>query len=449
VAGAAIDGRALAVALGLSLLTAVVFGLAPVLQALGPRLADALKVGDRSGTVGRLGTRARRGLVVSELALAVLLLAGSGLLLRSFLRLRAVPPGFATQGVLSLEIALSPARYGEPARRQAALDRMAGELRRLPGVEATAMVSRLPLTGPALGGPFSIEGRPFDPTAGTPPFAVYRAASPDYHAALGVSIARGRELSSADRPESSRVVVINRALERAFFPREDPLGHRVKLGAPGSPRPWLTIVGVAADVRDHALSLPSPPELTVPLAQDPPASAVVLVRTAGDPLALAAPARKAILAADPEQPVTRVRTLRQIVDESIAERRTPAVVLAAFALVAMTLAALGTYGVMSYTVSRRTREIGLRMALGARPADVGRLVVGEGLGLAAAGLALGFAGALAFGRTLASLLFEVPPADPVTFAGVALLLALVTAAASARPARRAAMVEPAVALRRE
>jgi putative ABC transport system permease protein len=264
-----------------------------------------------------------------------------------------------------------------------------------------------------------------------------------------VPLVRGRDLSPADGAESVPVAVISESLARAWFAGEDPLGRRIKLGAPGSPRPWLTIVGVAADVRNRALALPPAHEMAVPLAQDPPSSAVLLLGTAGDPLSLAAGARRAVLAVDPEQAVARVRTLRRVVDDSIAERRAPTLVLGAFGAVAILLAALGTYGVMSYAVAQRGHEIGVRMALGARPADVGRLFVGEGLALAAAGLAVGLAGALALGRTVSALLFEVPASDPPTYVAVAALLAGVAVAASARPALRAAGVDPAVALRRD
>jgi predicted lysophospholipase L1 biosynthesis ABC-type transport system permease subunit len=243
--------------------------------------------------------------------------------------------------------------------------------------------------------------------------------------------------------------VVNATLARAFFPGGDAIGHRVKLGAPGSPRPWLTIVGVTADVRDRGLALSASPEVTAPLAQDPPSSAVIVARTAGDPLALVGAARQAVWAADPDQPVTRVRTLAQLVADSIVERRAPALLLAVLATLAATLAGLGTYGVMSYIVSGRAHEIGVRMALGARPGDVARVVVGQGLALAAVGAAAGLLAAGALARTLSALLFEVRPVDPATYAGAAGALVAVAAAACARPALRAARVDPAVALREE
>jgi putative ABC transport system permease protein len=379
----------------------------------------------------------------------VLLLAGAGLLLRSFVRLRAVSPGFSTEGVLTLEVSLPGSGYAEPGRRAALFDRIREDVQALPGVRAAAVASRLPLTGPGLNGPFSIEGRAFDPSAPVPQFAVFRAVSPEYHAALGVPLRQGRALSARDAAGGPAVAVVNERLARNFFPAGDALGHRVKLGAPGSPRPWLTIVGVTADVRDRGLALPSSPEIAVPFAQDPPSSAVIVARTAGDPLALVGAVRQAVVAADPDQPVSRVRTLAQVVTESIVERRAPAQLLAGLAVFAVTLAGLGTYGVMSYTVSGRSHEIGVRMALGARPADVARLVVGQGLALAAAGAALGLLAALALGRTLSTLLFEVQPVDPATFAGAAVTLVAVAAAACARPALRAARVDPAVALREE
>ncbi|PYQ46905.1 MAG: ABC transporter permease [Acidobacteria bacterium] len=448
-AEASLDARALAFAAAVSLAVALLAGLVPALQATRGDLADALAEGGRGASTGPSGVRARSALVVSELALAVLLLAGAGLLLRSFQRLSAVSPGFSADGVLTLEVSLPAATYAEPARRAALFDRIRQGLQALPGVRAAAVASRLPLTGPGLSGPFSIEGRAFDPHAAVPQFAVFRAVSPEYHTALGVPLRQGRALQASDGAGAPAVAVVNETLARAFFPRGDAIGHRVKLGGPGSPRPWLTIVGVAADVRDRGLALSPSPEIAASLAQDPPSSAVIVARTAGDPLAVVAAARQAVAAADPDQPVSRVRTLAQLVAESIVERRAPAVLLAVLAVLAVTLAGLGTYGVMSYTVSGRAHEIGVRMALGARPADVARVVVGQALALAAAGAAVGLLASLALGRTLSTLLFEVRPADPATHAGAALALVAVAAAACARPALRAARVDPAVALREE
>ena len=447
-AEATIDTRALAFAVVASVTAAILAGLAPALQATRGDLTEALGDGGRSGSPGRASVRARRVLVVSELALAVLLLAGAGLLVRSVLRLQAISPGFSTGGVLTVELNLG--RSGDDGgRRLTLLDRIDAGVRTIPGVRAAALASRLPLTGPSYGGPFSIEGRPFDPSSATPTFAVYRAVSPGYHAALDVPLRQGRALSSSDGADAPAVAVINESLARAFFGGGRPLGQRIKLGAPGSPRPWRTIVGVAADVRDRALALPPSPEIVVPYAQDPPASVVVVARTAGDPLAVLPAIRQAVRAADPEQPLAHVRTLDQIVADSITDRRAPALLLGGFALMAMLLAGLGTYGVMSYAVSGRAHEIGVRMALGARPRDVARLVVGEGVALAVAGAAIGLGGAAAAGRALSTLLFEVRPADPLTFTLAAAALVAVAAAACARPARRAARVDPAVALREE
>jgi putative ABC transport system permease protein len=450
-AEASVDRRALVFAIAASVLAAVLAGLGPALQATRGDLAEALADGGRTGSPGRASVRARRLLVVSELALAVLLLAGAGLLVRSFVRLRAVSPGFSADGVLSVELSLTRAASGqnERARRIALFDRLRDGVGAIRGVRVAALASRLPLTGPAFGGPFSVQGRPFDPTSATPTFAVYRAVSPEYHATLGVRILQGRGLSAGDRDGAPTVAVINEALARGFFGGGDPVGQLIKLGAPRSPRPWLTIVGVTADVRDRALALPPTPEIAVPYAQDPPEVVVILARTAGEPLAILPSVRQAVRAVDPEQPVSHVRTLDQVVAESITERRAPALLLAGFAALAVILAGLGTYGVMSYAVSGRAHEIGVRMALGARPADVARLVVGEGVRLALAGAAIGLAAAVALGRTVSALLFEVRPTDPLTYAGASLALIAVAVAACARPALRATRVDPAVALRQE
>ena len=447
---AAVDLRALAFALAASSMAALLAGVGPALQATRGDVADALGEGGRSATPSRAGVRLRRLLVVSELALAVLLLAGAGLLVRSFLRLRAVPPGFASGGVVTVELDLPRTDAADAwSRRVQFYDRLRETLGRVEGVRGVALASRLPLTGTGFSGPFSVEGRPFDPRSATPTFAIYRALSPEYHATMGVPIRRGRALSASDGPGAPAVTVINESLARGFFGAGDPIGQRIKLGAPGSPRPWLTIVGVSADVHDRALSLPPTPEIAVPYAQDPPESAVIVARSGGDPLAVLPSLRAAVRAVDPQQPLSHVRTLDQLVAQSIVGQRAPAVLLMAFALVALTLAGLGTYGVMSHAVAGRVHELGVRMALGARPGDVARLVVGEGVALAAAGAALGLLAAVALGGAVSSLLFETRPTDPVTLAGAAAALLAVAVIACGRPAHRAARVDPAVALREE
>jgi putative ABC transport system permease protein len=444
---ASVDARALAFAVGAAVISALLGGVGPAWQVTRGNVTDALGEGGRSASPGRASVRARRVLVVSELALAVLLVAGAGLFVRSLIRLRAVSPGFTKEGVLTA--AVKPAGLDDRARRRARFERIRSDVAALPGVHASALASRLPLTGPGLSGPFSVEGRPFDPRSVVPTFAIYRAVSPEYHTAMQVPVRRGRGLSARDDAGAPAVAVINETLARGFFGAGDPIGQRIKLGAPGSPRPWRTVVGITADVRDRGLALPASPEIAVPLAQDPPDSVVIVARTAGDPIALVPQVRAVVRAADPTWPLSEVRTLDRIVTDSIAGRRSPALLLAGFALLAVTLAGLGIYGVMSYAVSGRAHEMGVRMALGARPGDVARLVVGEGVGLALAGAAIGLAGAAAAGRALSSLLFEVRPADPLTFTASAAALVAVAAAACARPALRAARVDPAVALREE
>jgi putative ABC transport system permease protein len=445
---ASVDARALLFAVTAAMIAALLGGVGPAWQVTRGNVTDALGDGGRGASPGRASVRARRVLVVSELALAVLLVAGAGLFVRSLQRLQAVSPGFTKEGVLTA--AVTPAGVADDRTRRLALfDRIHTDVAALPGVRVAALASRLPLTGPGRGGPFSVEGRPFDPTSAVPTFAVYRAVSPEYHLALQVPVRRGRGLSAQDAAGAPTVAVINETLARGFFGGGDPIGQRIKLGAPGSPQPWLTVVGISADVHDRALALPASPEIAVPLAQDPPESVAIVARTAGDPIALVPQLRAVVRAADPTLPVTEVRSLDRIVADSMAGRRSPALLLAGFALLAVILAGLGTYGVMSYAVSGRAHEMGVRMALGARPGDVAGLVVGEGLVLALAGAALGLVGAVAAGRALSSLLFEVRPADPLTFTASAAALVAVAAAACARPALRAARVDPAVALREE
>jgi putative ABC transport system permease protein len=447
-AEASVDTRALFFAVGAAILSAVLGGVGPAWQVTRGNVTDALGEGGRSASPGRAGVRARRLLVVSELALAVLLVAGAGLFVRSLQRLHAVAPGFTKESVLTA--AVKPTgRDEDPARRLALFERIRAGVAARPGVRTAALASRMPLTGPGLGGPFSVEGRPFDPNSAIPTFAVYRAVSPEYHAAMRVPILRGRSLSAADAPGAPAVAVINETLGRAFFGGGDPIGQRIKLGAPGSPRPWRTVVGITADVRDRALALPASPEIAVPLAQDPPSSIVIVARTAGDPIRLVPELQAVVRAADPSLPITDVRTLDRIVADSVAGRRSPALLLAGFALLAVILAGLGTYGVMSYAVSGRAHEMGVRMALGARPGDVARIVLGEGVLLACAGAVLGLGGAAMAGRGLSALLFEVRPADPLTFTAAAAASVAVAVAACARPALRAARVDPGVALREE
>jgi len=435
----ALDTRVLLFTLGVSLAAGLLFGSLPVWQLGRARSSEALREGTR-GSVGQQW--ARRALVVSELALAMVLLTGAGLLLRSFALLQRVDPGFRADRVLTFDVAQR--RDGGAHFFPASVER----IRALPGVRSAAVVSQLPVTGRGIGAWFNRLDRP----AGTekPNGEAYRVVSPEYFATIGLPLKRGRLLGDGDRRESA-AVVINEALARKYYPNEDPVGKEVYLGAPDNRLfDRGTIVGVVGDTRDAGLGADPLPTVYIPLAVMPdwPAFSYV-VRTAGEPAAVAAAARDAIRALDPNLPVRNVRTIDAVLAESVAPSRWSTTLLGVFAAVALVMAALGVFGVLSFLVTQRTRELGIRIALGAAPAAVRRMVVGQGLGLVAAGLALGLLGAVALTRLMKSLLYEVSPTDPLTYAGVAAVLVAIAALASWLPARRATRVDPVVALRSE
>jgi putative ABC transport system permease protein len=428
-------------AFALSALTGLLFGLAPALRAARTDLARSMR---RTGKVSG-GLPGRRLLVASEVGLAVILLAGSGLLLRSFVRLAAVNPGFDPQHVLTAEIALPASRYDTDARRAEFFDRLTDRLRQLPGVTAAGAASLLPLSGPGFSGPFSVEGRPFD--TANPSFAGYRAVTPGYFATLSMRLSAGRPLTRGDAAGQTPVVIVADTLARRFFPKGDSLGKRIKLGAPGSPRPWLTVVGVIADAPYAGLSIPARPEMYVPQVQSPVSAMSLVVRGTADPMDLAASVRAAVATIDPDQPVYDVRALERLVSDAVAAPRLSALLLALFAGLAVTLSAVGVYGVASYSAARRTREMGIRAALGAAPGDLIRLALSEGTRSAAIGLVAGLAAALVLARGLSGLLYGISPWDPATFSIAAAFLAGVCLLAAYVPARRAAFNDPMTALR--
>ena len=439
-----LDWRVLAFTFGLSLLTGLLFGLAPALQASKTDFVESLKEGGRSGQ-GLARSRLRGALVVAEVALTLVLLVGAGLLLKSFGRLLAVDPGIDPHNVLTMDVALPPAKYAEPQRITAFYERLLQEAAALPGVRAAGAVSVLPLAGDDSSNFVRIEGR-----APLPPGQALRAGrrnvSADYFRAIGIPLKRGRAFTPADTAEAQRVLVINEAMARSFFAGEDPVGKRVRTG---DKSPWVEVVGVVGDVRHRGLDVDTRPEMFFPQLQTPSRQMTLVVRAAGDPEALAAPLRERVRAIDPDQPVGNVKTMEAWLSESVASRRFSAAVLGVFAAVAAGLAALGLYGVVSYSVAQRTHEIGLRVALGARPRDVLRLVIGQGMSLTLIGVAVGVAAALALTRVMSGLLFGVGATDAGVFVTVPLLLAAVAMLACYVPARRATKVDPMVALRYE
>jgi putative ABC transport system permease protein len=432
----------------LSLGTGVLFGLAPALQFTNPDINESLKESSRGSTGGH-GSRVRSLLIVSEVALSLVLLIGAGLLFRSFLRLQAVELGFQPERVLTFRLTPSGTNFTQDPQFSAFYDQVTERIKTLPGVDAVGVINTLPLVkGPTAG--FRVEGRP-PLTRDRWPMFNYRSVSPDYFRAVNVPILKGRAFDAHDNYSSPRVVLVNQSLVRRDFAGEDPVGKRINMGGigPDGQPIWFEIVGVVADVRSLELNTEPSPELYTSYLQDPFAGMSYVVRSAVEPESLIPAVREAVRQIDKAQPVAEVREMEQIVSEVAAQPRFNTLLLSLFAGVALLLAAAGIYGVMSYSVTQRTHEIGLRMALGAQTRDVIRLIVGQGIKLTLVGLALGLVCAYAMTRVMAALLYGVSPTDPTTFAGGALLLVVVALLACYIPARRATKVDPLVALRYE
>jgi putative ABC transport system permease protein len=449
-----VDGAVLGFTLVISLLTGAVAGLIPALQTSQVNLSDALKegAGNAAAFLRRGVRRAMPALVIGELALTLALLIGAGLLIKSFLRLRAVELGYDPENVLTMMIQLNSSNYppGSP-QQKAYYQELLARVKALPGVEGVAISTGLPFTGISGRGPLTIEGRP--PVHDSlKPLMEMNEISHDYFRAMGMRLRSGRAFTERDDETTPPVAIINETLARRYFPGEDPLGKRILAGYPSSSRAW-TIVGVAPDVKRYGLEGEVRPEFYRPYLQEAGALGFVPVkleaRTAGDPLGLAAAVRQQALAIDHDQPVFSMMTMERRLAESVAPRRFQMLLFGVFAVVALVLAAVGIYGVISHSVGRQTHEIGIRMALGARPRDVLSMVIRQGMSLALAGVAVGLAAAFALTRLMASLLFDLKATDPATFAGVSLLLAGVALLATYLPARRATKVDPIVALRHE
>ncbi|HKG92852.1 MAG TPA: ABC transporter permease [Gemmatimonadaceae bacterium] len=454
-----VDGQVLAYSLVASLATGLLFGLAPALAGAGVDLGETLKSGGRGGAgVGRGATaRLRRALVIAEVALSIVLLVGAGLAARSFVALAAVDPGFRAGGVMTMRTMLTEQRYPELARVRTFYGEALRRIEAQPWVEAAAVTTHLPMAGDNWENGIAIEGRQ---TRGSADGAVagVRAISPHYFRAVGTALRAGRPPAETDVAGAPPVVVVNEELARRYWSGARPadvVGRRLKL-ADDPDEPWFTVVGVAADVKHEGLGAETRPELYVPYAQFPEwalriagRGMVFAVRSSADPATVERGVRQEVAALDPALPLSDVRPLATLVADSVAQPRFRTVLLAAFALLAVSLAAVGVYGVIAYAVAQRTRELGVRMALGAGRPQVVRLVVGEGLGLAAWGVAVGLAAALAATRTLRGLLYATSPTDPATFAAVSLLVLAVAVIAAYLPARRAARVDPMVALRSE
>jgi predicted permease len=445
-----IDRAVVAFAAGLSLLTGLLFGAFPALHMTRRGPAQGLREGSRGVLTGR-GRRLRGGLVVGQIAMAMVLLAGAGLLMRSFSQLRRVDPGFQAASALTFRISLPESAYKEEAQQAAFFEELLTRLAALPGGRAVGAVQGLPLSNSRFGLSFEVKGRPPLPAAQQPSMEV-RVATPGYFRAIGIPIVRGRGLERGDTASSRQVVVISEAAVRRFFPGEDPIGQWITIGwrrPDGVAKAGGEVVGIVGDVKEAGLAEENPPEIYLPHAQLPIQSMDVLLRTAVSPRSLAPAVEKVVHDLDPELPIARTATLEEIVARSISEPRFYMVLLGAFAGTALFLAALGIFGVMSYAVVQRSREIGIRVALGADPTRLLAMVLGQALLLAGAGVAMGLLGAVGLSRAMAGLLFQLSPTDPATLVTVALVLTAVALLASYLPARRATRVDPVVALRSE
>ena len=443
-----VDGTALAFAAGVTTLTGLLSGVTPALRAARVAPGGALREGSRGEAGGgRRASRLRSALVVAEIALSLVLLVGASLLVRSYRALSGTELGFDPRGVLTARVSLPGATYDRPEQRRTFYQALYARLAALPGVERVGSAQGIPFSGWDVQALFSIEGRPAPPQ-GQELDVHYQRVSPDYLAAIGVPIVRGRGFTEADRDTSVHIGIINEEFARREFAGEDPVGKRLKFGDVDSKDPWITIVGVARTFRHYQLPRPMGPAIYFPQLASPERSQTLVIRTTvADPGALAGALRDALHGLDPDVPAYAVQSLDEAVGRSLWRQRLQGEVLGAFAALALLLAAVGIYGVLSYSVAQRTRELGVRMALGATVPRVLAMVLAQGARLAAAGVALGLAASLVATRALEGLLYGVTAADPLTFVAVPLALAAVALLATLIPAQRATRVDPAVALR--
>jgi putative ABC transport system permease protein len=458
-----LDWRVVAFTVACSLLTGFLFGTAPAIQSSNPDLNETLKEGGRSAaTSGR--QRLRSALVIGEIALSLVLLVGAGLMMRSFIGLQHVNSGIKPEGVLTLNIGLPGAKYKTPEQRLTFFQQLLERVRALPGVQSAATNSGLPLGGGNWGRSLTVEGFPVL-SVGEAPMINHCVISPDYFKTMGIPVLKGRDFDERDRaPEkgsqvavrgeaqpgaSTGVTIIDERLAREYWPDQDPIGKRIRFGPPEDNEPWHTIVGVVGEVRHERLDAATRKSVYLPHAQVPIGGSRLVIRTEGRPESIIGSVRAQVREIDPDLPITRVLPMTEVVARSVWKERLYTALFGVFAAVALILATVGIYGVMSYAVTQRTREIGLRMALGAQRSDVMKMVVGHGVLVTATGIGTGVVAAVALTRLMSSLLFNVTATDPITFIAVSVILAAVALAACFVPARRAAKVDPMVALRYE
>ena len=442
-----IDFKVLGFTLFVSLATAVIFGLAPAIQAVRFNQSETLKEGGRDAATGSSSKRLRSLLVTAEVAISLVLLIGAGLLINSFLRLRSVDPGFRVDNLLTMKIRLPYPKYQEAERRSAFYKELIQRVEALAGVRSAAVTTTRPLS-PGSSIVVVFEGKPESPP-GQQPTIVTRIISPGYFDTMDIPLLKGRQLTEQDTRTSPRVVVISEIMARRYWPNEDVIGKRIALGRVQKPEDWIQVIGVVKDVRQRLATDPRPQMYLSHQQTDFFAPEDLVVQTDVDPTSMAATVRNAVWEIDKDQPVSNIRTMEEILVDSIARQRFSMLLLAIFASVALVLAAVGIYGVMSYSVAQRTHEIGIRMALGAQTGAVLKLAVGYGMKLVMIGIGVGLVAAFALTRVMSTLLFGVTATDPTTFTLISLLLVLVAAIASYIPARRATKVDPIIALRYE
>ncbi len=442
-----IDGRVLLFTVGVALVTGVIFGLAPAAQLSRLDLNDTLKDAGRDSSSGGKGHRLRNALVVGEVAVSFLLLIGAGLLISSFVHLRNLDPGFDAHDLLTMKIELSETKYPDTRRRVTFFDEVVRRVETLPGVKSVAIAGNLPLTYDGDSTYIGVEGVP-DPPPEQRRDVIYRAIGPGYFKTMGIPLVRGRDFTAADTLDKTLTTIISEMTAEYYWPGQDPLGKRIKGGGTNSDGPWREVIGVVKDVRQNNFIAEPKMEMYFSYRQlRDLAPNALIIRTSVPPLSLAAPVRDAVWAVDKDQTVADIDTMEHIVAEAVARQRFSMLLLGIFAGVALLLAAVGIYGVMSYSVAQRTREIGIRIALGARRSDVLRMTILQGLRLVALGLALGLVAAFVVTPVIQSLLYGVSPTDPLTFISISFVLLAVALIASYLPALRATKVDPMIALR--
>jgi predicted permease len=442
-----LDVRIIIFSIAITAMAVILFGLAPALHAIRNSVRGAMHDAAAGTTTGPRGRRTLLGLVAAEFALATVLLICGGLLIRAYDRVRSVDPGFNPNNVLTFYLALPQVAYPDDAKRLAFWNRLETRLASLPGVESAGIVSCVPL-GCHWGTFFDIEARVLPPGQANP-VTLFRPASSSYFKTMGIRLKAGRFFQEGDGVNDNRVAIVNETFVTTFWPgTTDAIGRRLR--TPGDqPGPWIRIVGVVEDIKHYGFERPMRPGIYLPLASQPAETLTVAVKTSGDPAAFAATARAAVRDLDPELPLFRVRTMEEAIARSMAQRSLYSWLLGVFATIALVMALGGTYGVSSYLVSQRTREIGIRVALGARTADIARAVLGTGLVIVAIGLAVGLASSFGIGRLLGDMLFGVPPQDPRVLLATAGLLVATAIAANWFPARLAARADPMRSLRAE